>query len=256
MIENPVTYLLNNLMQAAPALLVLLGGVWLARTIQRRLGRWLTHLSAIDEPEALLIARVAFWIVLLIAALIALALLGFNLQGIVTFLSLLAVVLVIAFQQSLNSFAATVIFYVFRVVRPGDYIEAMGHEGTVQELHLFHSTVLRPDGKLVSLPHNRMLDLGIVNRTRAGTVRAEVTFELAHSADLDRVRETLLEWLKSNPRVQGNPLPEVVVVDVTVGAIRLAARAAVDWHEVGSLQTELREQVALAVTERQRIANG
>ncbi len=33
------------------------------------------------------------------------------------------------------------IFYVFRVVRQGDYIESMAQKGIVEEVHLFHSTL-------------------------------------------------------------------------------------------------------------------
>jgi small-conductance mechanosensitive channel len=66
-----------------------------------------------------------------IAAAIAMATLG-RASGLLTFSSAsLQVILVIAFQQSLSALAATIIFYVFRAIRPGDYVESMGQEGLV-----------------------------------------------------------------------------------------------------------------------------
>jgi small conductance mechanosensitive channel len=255
MIENPVQYLLNSLAEVGPSIAVVLVGFWLARAVQRRLSSWMARLSFVEDREAQLVGKVVFWILLLLAALIALALLGFNLQSIVTFLSLLVVVLVIAFQQSLSNFAATVIFYVFRLERPGDYIETMGQEGIVQEIHLFHTTLVRPDGKSVSLPHARMLDSGLVNRTRLEKFRVEALFDVTYGNDVERIQKAVLSVLEQDARVQPLPPPEVAVIDITVIAVRLAARATVPWQEAPRFQTDVRQHIAeIVIAERERSA--
>ena len=173
----------------------------------------------------------------------------FRVSSLLSFISIAAVILVIAFQQSLSAFAATVIFYVFRVVRMGDYVESMGQEGLVQEVHLFHSTLKRPDGKLVSLPHNKMLDSGVINRTRAGIVRAEVRFDLAYGQDMDAITDRVLVWIRQDPRVLVSPPPEVTVDVVGVMAVQKIARATVEWQDVNGFQFDLKEKVAAIVAE-------
>jgi small conductance mechanosensitive channel len=249
MTANPVNYLLDSLMQVGPAILIFLVGYFLARRLQGALSRRLNAITALDDREVGVVAGIAFWVVLVIAALIAMATLGFRFSSLLSFISIAAVVLVIAFQQSLSAFAATVIFYVFRVVRLGDYVESMGQEGSVQEVHLFHSTLRRPDGKLVSLPHNKMLDVGVINRTRAGSVRAEVRFDLAYGQDMDAVTERVLAWIRKDPRVQESPPPEVTVGEITVMAVQKLARATIQWQDVNAFQFDLKQRIAEIVAE-------
>lgn len=249
MTANPVNYLLDALAQVGPAILILLAGYFLARKLKAVLTHRLTPIPALDDREVGVIANIVFWVVLAIAALIAMATLGFRVSSLLSFVSIVAVILVIAFQQSLSAFAATVIFYVFRVVRMGDYVESMGQEGVVQEVHLFHSTLKRPDGKLVSLPHNKMLDSGVINRTRAGIVRAEVRFDLTYGQDMDAITDRVLVWIRQDPRVLASPPPEVTVGDVSVMAVQKIARASVEWQNVNSFQFDLRERIAELVAE-------
>ncbi len=246
---NPVNYLLTALIQVGPAILIVIVGYYVARNVRAMLVRRLTPIPALDDGEVRIIANVVFWALLLITALIAMATLGFRVGNLLTFISIAAVVLVIAFQQSLSSFTATVIFYVFRVVRAGDYIETMNQEGIVEEVHMFHSTLTRPDGKLVSLPHNKMLDSGVVNRTKAGVVTAVVAFDLAYGQDMAVITERVLAWMYDDPRTLPAPPPGVTVDNITVLSVRKIALATVEWQNLNDFQFDLKEAIAEIVAQ-------
>ncbi len=94
-----------------------------------------------------------------------------------------------------------------------------------------------------------MLDGGVVNRTRAGIVRAEVRFDIAYGQDMTAITERVLAWMQGDPRVLPSPPPGVTVGQVTVLAVQKLARATVEWQHLTKFQFDLSEAIAEIVAQ-------
>ena len=92
--------------------------------------------------------------------MVALVVLGVPLNTVLLLGAGVLVVLGVALQQSLRDLAATVNFILFKHFEPGDYIETNGISGTVQEIELLNTTILRADRKVAVLPNSKIQQEG------------------------------------------------------------------------------------------------
>ena len=61
----------------------------------------------------------------------------------------------LALQGGLSNFAAGFLIVIFRPFKKGDVISGAGMEGTVEEVHVFSTTLNTADNKRIIVPNNR-----------------------------------------------------------------------------------------------------
>jgi small conductance mechanosensitive channel len=129
-----------------------------------------------------------------------------------------------ALNGSLGNFAGGVMMLVFKPFKMGDLIEAQGITGNVTEMGIFNTVVLTPDHKTVILP-NGPLSTGIItNFTTAGYLRVDLDFAIAPDIDIDKARSVAVAAMQSHSKVLKEPAPEVSVLKVGDGMVKLAIR--------------------------------
>ena len=96
---------------------------------------------------ARLLLLAAYYGILLVAAILALALVGFPIQALLSASLIIVVILGIALQQSISNLAATIIFMLFQPFRLGELVDANGVLGTVNEIQLFSTVLVTGDQK-------------------------------------------------------------------------------------------------------------
>lgn len=129
-----------------------------------------------------------------------------------------------ALNGSLGNFAGGVMMLVFKPFKIGDLIEAQGITGNITEMGIFNTVVLTPDHKTVIIP-NGPLSTGIItNYTTAGYLRVDIEFAIAPDVDIEKARKVSVEAMQSHGKVLKEPLPEVSVLKVGDGMVKLAIR--------------------------------
>jgi small-conductance mechanosensitive channel len=113
------------------------------------------------------------------------------------------------------------------------------------------ATVLRlADQRLATLLNGKIREDGIVNYTRAGRLRVDVGFTLAHAQDLDRVRDLIADIAASDKRILPSPA-EISVEDLTGTGIRVQVAATIQVAANDTAQdfpgvcSDLRVQIAI-----------
>ena len=129
-----------------------------------------------------------------------------------------------ALNGSLGNFAGGVMMLVFKPFKMGDLIEAQGVTGNVTEMGIFNTVVLSPDHKTVILP-NGPLSTGIItNYTTAGYLRVDLDLAIAPEMDINKARAVAIDAMQSHAKVLQTPKPEVSVLKVGDGMVKLAIR--------------------------------
>ena len=117
----------------------------------------------------------------------------------------------LALQGSLSNFAGGVLILLFKPFKVGDLIESNGHTGFVQEIQLFNTIILTPENKTAIIA-NAMVSNGIiVNQSRHGNLRVDLTAAVAADNDMDKVRSVIMEVLNSDEKILKDPAPGVYV---------------------------------------------
>lgn len=187
---------------AALAILVL--GMWgaklLAAMFRRMLGR--KHLDPTLIGFLANLMQMGLVVLVVIAALEAI---GVNTTSFAAILAAAGLAVGLALQGSLSNFAAGVMLVVFRPFKVDDLVQAGGEFGTVKEVQLFCTVLVRPDGKRVIVPNGGITGGNIVNWTAEGRVRVEMTFGISYDDDFEAAKAIIREILDSDARVLKDP---------------------------------------------------
>jgi small conductance mechanosensitive channel len=145
----------------------------------------------VDQTLGKFIGKVIFYGVLLGVIGAVLSQVGVKLGGLATILAAAGFAIGLAFQGTLSNFAAGVLLLVFRPFKVGDFINAAGVMGKVNEIDLFTTTLDTPDHRRIIVPNSSISGSTIENVSYHRHRRAEVLVGVSYSADIDRTREAL-----------------------------------------------------------------
>lgn len=226
----------------ALAVVIVFIGRWLARMARRWVQRGLQKMT-LTETVAQLAERATYYGILMGSVLVALAVVGVPTTGLIYTIAIVLIIFGVALQESLSSFAATVIFLVFQPFKVGELIETNGVLGTVREISLFHTVLTKADNMLLTLPNAQIQNSVLANYSRIGTLRADLTFSIGYDDDLRKAKQVLSELLAADPRVLSEPPAAVVVQGLGDNAVELAIRPWVNYDDYWSFRTDTIEKV-------------
>jgi small conductance mechanosensitive channel len=130
----------------------------------------------------------------------------------------------LALQGSLANFAGGALILFFKPYKVGDLIEAQGVTGEVKEIQMFTTVLLTPQSKTAIVPNGAMANGNIVNYTREGKIRVDLTFGLNYAASLAKAREVLTGVMAAHPKVLKDPAPGVTIEKLNLEGVQLAVR--------------------------------
>lgn len=113
-----------------------------------------------------LILKVVYFIIIIIAILMILKTLGFNISAIVASLGLGGLAVALAVKDMLANFFASVMLLFDNSFSQGDWIECGGVEGTIVEMGLRRTTIRTFDNGLVLIPNSELANKSITNWSR------------------------------------------------------------------------------------------
>lgn len=180
------------------------------------------------------ITRVA---TVILGGLIALHILELE-QAATTFLAgagILGIAIGFAFQDLSANFIAGVAIAVRRPIKIGDIVEAKDIFGRVEAIHLRHTRMKQPDGKVMIVPNRRLFEDPLVNYSRLGKLRVTLGCGVHYSSDLEEVRDAVLDAVDDVDHLPEDPV-EVLFDEFDNSSINLLVRFWVDFDSPGDLR--------------------
>ena len=232
-------------LRALLALLVLFIGRWLAGHLRR----WVTaslHRTGLTPSFITLLTALSYYGTLLITGVVMLAILGVPTATLAAIVGVVVVILAISLQQSLGNLAATIIFLLFKPFEVNDVIETGGMLGVVQEIQMFSTTLIAPDGKTHVLPNGKIQGSGLTNYSKTDRLRLSLSFDISYSSDIDQAKEILMKLLEADERVLAEPAARVFVQELSDSSVQLGVWPFVRLENYQIFQTYFVEQVKKA----------
>lgn len=173
------------------------------------------------------------------------SMLGIETTSFVAILGAAGLAVGLALQGSLSNFAGGVLTLVFKPYKVGDLIESQGQTGEVKEIQLFNTILLTPENKTVILPNGAVSNGTIVNYSKHGNIRCDMTVAVDPNMDLSRVKSLLMDVLNSHPKVLKDPAPFVGVLKNGDGMVVLAVRPYTTVADYWDVFFNIQEQIKL-----------
>lgn len=220
---------------------------WAHRAVRRGLGRF----KDMDRTLIGMFAGVARYFILVTVLVMVLGRFGVQTASILAALGAIGLAIGLALQGTLANIAAGVMLLFLRPFRVGEYVNANGHEGTVEEIGLFTTEMTSYDGIYQSVPNSGIWGGRIVNYSRNPTRRHDILVGISYRDDIDRAQEVLLEVLRSDPRVLDEPdapaPPQVLVRELGDSAVTLGLRCWTGRDDYWPANFELRKAAKQAL---------
>jgi small conductance mechanosensitive channel len=227
------------------ALLILVLGWIAARTATGLLRRALRR-AKVDDTLVRFIGSVVYVALMVMVVIAVLERLGVNTTSFAAVVAAAGLAIGLAFQGSLSNLSAGVLLILFRPFKAGDYIEAGGVAGTVQEIEIFVTVLNTPDNRRIIVPNGDVIGGSIVNYSANDSRRVDMVFGIAYEDDVARAREIVEQVLARDERVLADPAPTVALLELADSSVNLAVRPWVKSADYWAVFFDLNEKVKAA----------
>jgi small conductance mechanosensitive channel len=224
------------------AIVVFFVGKWLARKISNLLKRGLERADT-DPTLVGFVGNISYFGLLTMVVIAAVGQLGVQTTSFIAVLGAAGLAIGLALQGSLANFAAGVLMIIFRPFKAGDYIEAAGTAGSVEEVQLFTTTLKTPDNKTVIIPNAQVTSGTITNYSARDTRRLDLVFGVGYGDDLDKVKRVIQEVLAEEERLLEDPAPLVGVLNLGESSVDFAVRPWVNSSDYWPVFFDLQEKM-------------
>ena len=217
-------------------------GWYAAKGIQRFVLRALRRTEKVEETFAMVIAKVARYTVIVFVGVVVLSQFGVQTASIIAALGAAGIAIALAMQGTLSNIAAGTMLLFLRPFRVGDYIDADGIAGTIDELGLLTTQMRTFDGIYVMVPNNQLWNKAIKNYSRLPTRRLSLVIGISYDDDIDAALRVLQDLLGSDQRVLADPVPEVIVQDLADSSVNISVRCWANSGDYWNLLCDLTKQ--------------
>jgi small conductance mechanosensitive channel len=224
------------------ALLIFIFGKWLAKAVSSVIKRTLKR-HKVDDTLVSFISNIAFALLFAFVIIAALSQLGVETTSLAAVFAAAGLAIGLALQGSLSNFAAGVLIIAFRPFRAGDYIEAAGTSGTVEEVSIFTTTLKSPDNKTIIVPNGSITTDTITNYSARATRRLDMVVGIGYGDDIKKAKKVLEEILASDERILKDPAPTIGVLELGESSVNLAVRPWVKTGDYWGVHFDLHEIV-------------
>ena len=159
-------YVLQYGLSLLYAILILVIGRWVAKILARIVETTLTK-SKINKTLASFTKNIVYFGMLVFVVLAALNKLGIETTSFVAIIGAAGLAVGLALQGSLANFAAGVMLIMLQPFQVGDFVEAGGASGTVDEIQIFSTIMSTADNKVIIVPNAKITSDKIVIHKKA-----------------------------------------------------------------------------------------
>ncbi len=212
------------------AAVLLVAGWILAGWVKRSMLRVLGRAPKIDDTLKPFIASVVRYTILVFVLIAVLAQFGIQTTSIIALLGAAGLAVGLALQGTLQNIAAGMMLLFLRPFRIGDYVDAEGIAGTIDEIGLFTTHMRTFDGVYIEVPNQQLWNRAIKNYSRLPTRRLDLVVGISYADDIDKAQAALMDLLAKDERVLDDPAPQVMVTALADSSVNLNLRC---WTEAG-----------------------
>jgi len=226
--------------------------------IGKYVARWLTNITLksmnnsgkIDETLEKFLSSVIYGMLLVVVSLAALSKVGVETTSFIAILGALGLAIGLAFQSTLSNISAGVMIIIFKPIKIGEFVDAGGAMGTIEEINIFNTMMKTGDNKVIIISNSNIIGGNITNFSRKDTRRIDITFGIGYDDDLKLAKQTLIKILSEDKRILQDPAPFVAVGELADSSVNFVTRSWVNSADYWGVYFDTMEKVKLVFDEK------
>lgn len=228
------------------ALIIFFVGKYLSGVVQRVVVK-LMSARKVDPTVVSFVSNLVWGLMFVFTIVATLSQVGVQTASLVAVIGAAGLAVGLALQGSLSNFASGVLMVLFRPCRVGDYVEAAGIAGTVDEITIFSTRLRTPDNKVIVAPNSAMMNGTITNYSASANRRVDLVIGVSYSANIAETKKILTDILDNSQYVLKDPDYTVALNELANSSINFVVRPWVKTADYWPARFELLEQIKNAL---------
>ncbi|MDN6280830.1 MAG: mechanosensitive ion channel family protein [Psychroflexus halocasei] len=219
LIEKVVAYLPSVI----GAILAIVIGLWLIKFITKKI-RNIMEKRDVDiaiRNFSLSIINIGLKILLFI---IVITKLGFETTSFAAIIGAAGLAVGLALQGSLSNFAGGVLIILLKPFRIGDWVDAQGVSGTVDQISLFYTHLITFNNQRAVIPNGELSNNKVINYSSEKQRKDAITVRISYDSDIKKAREVLMDLMLNNENISKETKPQVFVSELAESSVNLSIR--------------------------------
>lgn len=246
--DQLILYLVENGMRIAIALVIILVGFWLGKSIAKIILK-ICEKREIDLTLARFFSGFAKLLIIAFSVIIALSKAGIEITPFVALLGASAFGLSLAVQGPISNYGAGIVLIITRPFTVGDTLTVSGQTGIVDFVKLGATELINEDEERITIPNRKVLGEIFTNSQAFKVVEAEVGID--YNADPEEAIRCISEAIKAVDGIAPNREPDVGIDAFADSSINIGYRV---WVPTNSYHNK-RFAINLAVYHALKKAN-
>ena len=197
----------------------------------------------VDKTLETFVCNLVRMVLLVIVIIAAIGQLGIQTTSFIAIFGAAGLAVGLALQGSLSNFAAGVLIVLFRPYRVGDFIEAAGISGVVEQVQILTTVLKTGDNKQIIVPNGQIMDSIITNYSANDKRRVDMVVGVSYDDDLDKVRSTIQELIAAEERVLEEPACTIAVSALADSSVNFVVRPWVKTADYWGVMFDLTEAI-------------
>jgi len=197
----------------------------------------------VDKTLETFICNLVRMVLLVVVIIAAIGALGIETTSFIAIFGAAGLAVGLALQGSLSNFASGVLIVLFRPYRVGDFIEAAGINGVVEQVQILTTVLKTGDNKQVIVPNGQIMDSIITNYSANDTRRVDMVVGVSYDDDLDKVRDTIKLLVDAEERILSEPECTIAVSALADSSVNFVVRPWVKTADYWGVMFDLTEAI-------------
>jgi small conductance mechanosensitive channel len=226
----------------ATALAIFLIGKFIIRLIVGTISKVMTN-QAVDKTLKTFICNFVQISLMVVVVIASIGALGVETTSFIAIIGTAGLAVGLALQGSLSNFASGVLIVLFRPYRVGDFIEAAGIAGNVDQVQILTTILKTGDNKQIIVPNSQIMDSIITNYSANDTRRVDMVIGVSYDDDLDKVRKTLQNLIATEERILDEPATTIAVSALADSSVNFVVRPWVKSSDYWGVMFDMTEAI-------------
>ena len=224
------------------ALVIFYVGRIVARMLQKGIRR-LMQAREVDKILETFVANLSYWAIMIFVIIAAINQIGVQTTSLIAVMGAAGLSVGLALQGSLSNFAAGVLIVIFRPYRVGDWVEAAGISGSVEQVQILTTILKTGDNKQIIVPNSQIMSSIITNYSANDTRRVDMLIGVSYDDDIDKVRTTIQALADADSRILKDPACTITVAALADSSVNFNVRPWVKTSDYWAVMFDLTEAI-------------
>jgi len=201
--------------------------------------------AKVDNILINFIASIINTVLLLFVVIAALDQLGVATTSLIALIGAAGLAVGLALQGTLQNLASGVMLIIFRPFNDGDFVEAAGVAGVVEQIGIFTTTMRTGDNREIIIPNGEIFGGTITNYSKRATRRVDMVFGIGYDDDIKKAKELISKILDEDERILKDPAPTVAVAELADSSVNFNVRPWCATGEYWNVYSDTHEKIKL-----------